>query len=32
MRLFLEQKLGKEIVDKYLSPYQLTALGYKNNG
>jgi len=32
MRLFLEQKLGKEIVDKYLSPYQLTALGYKDNG
>ncbi|MGD0278323.1 MAG: aspartate ammonia-lyase [Smithella sp.] len=29
MRLFLEQKLGNEIVDKYLSPYQLTALGYK---
>jgi aspartate ammonia-lyase len=32
MRLFLEQKMGKEIVDKYLSPYQLTALGYKDNG
>ncbi len=29
MRLFLEQKLGKEIVDKYLSPFALTALGYK---
>lgn len=32
MRLFLEQKLGKETVDKYLSPFQLTALGYKDNG
>lgn len=32
MRLFLEQKLGREIVDKYLSPDQLTALGYKDNG
>jgi aspartate ammonia-lyase len=32
MRLFLEKKLGKEIVDKHLSPYQLTALGYKDNG
>jgi aspartate ammonia-lyase len=32
MRLFLEEKLGKELVDKALSPYQLTALGYKDNG
>jgi len=32
MRLFLEQKLGKEIVDKHLSPFALTALGYKNHG
>ena len=32
MRFFLEKKLSKETVDKYLSPYQLTALGYKNNG
>jgi len=31
MRSFLENKLGGEIVDKYLSPYQLTALGYKDN-
>ncbi|MFH0975363.1 MAG: aspartate ammonia-lyase [Spirochaetota bacterium] len=32
MRNFLEQKLGKEIVDKCLAPFALTALGYKNNG
>ncbi|HCX01245.1 MAG TPA: aspartate ammonia-lyase [Syntrophaceae bacterium] len=31
MRLFLEKKLGKDIVDKYLSPDQLTALGYKKS-
>jgi aspartate ammonia-lyase len=30
MRLFLEEKLGKELIDKVLSPYQLTALGYKD--
>lgn len=30
MRLFLEKKLGKELIDKILSPYQLTALGYKD--
>ncbi len=30
MRLFLEEKLGKEFIDKVLSPYQLTALGYKD--
>ena len=30
MRLFLEEKLGKELIDKILSPYQLTALGYKD--
>ena len=31
MRLFLEQKLGKELLTKHLRP-SLTALGYKNNG
>jgi aspartate ammonia-lyase len=30
MRRFLEEKLGKELIDKLLSPYQLTALGYKD--
>ena len=30
MRLFLEEKLGKELIDKVLSPFQLTALGYKD--
>ncbi len=30
MRLFLEEKLGKELVDRTISPYRLTALGYKN--
>ena len=30
MRRFLEEKLGKELIDKILSPYQLTALGYKD--
>ena len=30
MRLFLEDKLGKELIDSVLSPYQLTALGYKD--
>jgi aspartate ammonia-lyase len=30
MRLFLEEKLGKELIDKIFSPYQLTALGYKD--
>jgi aspartate ammonia-lyase len=30
IRLFLEKKLGKELIDKVLSPYQLTALGYKD--
>ena len=29
MRHFLEQKLGKITVEKHLSPFQLTALGYK---
>jgi len=31
MRRFLEEKLGKELIDKIFSPYQLTALGYKEN-
>lgn len=30
MRLFLEEKLGKDLIDEVLSPYQLTALGYKD--
>lgn len=30
MRRFLEEKLGKELIDKTFSPYQLTALGYKD--
>jgi aspartate ammonia-lyase len=30
MRRFLEEKLGKALIDKVLSPYQLTALGYKD--
>jgi len=30
MRLFLEEKLGKELINKILSHYQLTALGYKD--
>lgn len=30
MRRFLEEKMGKEMIDKMLSPYQLTALGYKD--
>ncbi len=30
MRLFLEKKLGKELIDKAFSPHQLTALGYKD--
>ena len=30
MRQFLEEKLGKELIDKTLSPYQLTTLGYKD--
>lgn len=32
MRFFLEQKVGKETVDKHLSPFSLTALGYKDRG
>ncbi|OPY91290.1 MAG: Aspartate ammonia-lyase [Syntrophaceae bacterium PtaU1.Bin231] len=32
IRAFLEKKLGKELVEKALSPYRLTALGYRKNG
>ena len=32
VRAFLERKLGKDLVEKALSPYQLTALGYRRNG
>jgi aspartate ammonia-lyase len=32
IRQFLEEKLGKDIVDKALDPYSLTALGYKDHG
>ena len=32
LRAFLEEKLGKELVDRVLSPYRLTALGYQKNG
>ena len=30
MRQFLENKLGKELIGQIFSPYQLTALGYKD--
>lgn len=30
MRRFLEDKLGVELINKVFSPYQLTALGYKD--
>jgi len=30
MRRFLEEKLGKELIDEIFSPYRLTALGYKD--
>ncbi len=30
VRQFLEEKLGKELIDKVMSPYQLTALGFKD--
>jgi aspartate ammonia-lyase len=29
VRAFLEVKLGRELVEKLLSPYALTALGYR---
>ncbi|MBN1233245.1 MAG: aspartate ammonia-lyase [Candidatus Coatesbacteria bacterium] len=31
LRKFLENKLGKEIVEKVLSPFKLTALGYRRD-
>ncbi len=32
IRSFLEEKLGRELTGQALSPYQLTALGYRNHG
>jgi aspartate ammonia-lyase len=32
MRIFLEEKLGKELIDTIFSPYQLTALGFRKHG
>jgi aspartate ammonia-lyase len=32
VRTFLEEKLGKDLVDRVLSPYALTALGYHTHG
>ena len=32
MRTFLNLKIGKDIVDKHLAPFALTALGYKDRG
>lgn len=32
VRVFLEEKLGRERVEKLLSPYALTALGYRKGG
>jgi aspartate ammonia-lyase len=32
VRAFLDRKLGRDLVEKALSPYQLTALGYRRNG
>lgn len=32
MRMFLEEKLGKELVENIFSPNSLTALGYRNHG
>jgi aspartate ammonia-lyase len=32
MRVFLEEKLGKELIDTIFSPYQLTALGFRKHG
>jgi len=29
VRAFLEAKVGREVVEKLLSPYTLTALGYR---
>jgi aspartate ammonia-lyase len=32
IRSFLEKKLGKGLIDEALSPYRLTALGYREHG
>jgi aspartate ammonia-lyase len=32
IRLFLEEKLGKGLIEEALSPYRLTALGYRKHG
>ena len=32
IRTFLEEKLGKKLIDEVLSAYRLTALGYRKNG
>jgi aspartate ammonia-lyase len=32
MREFLAEKLGRDLVDKVFSPYQLTALGFRDDG
>ncbi len=32
IRSFLKDKLGRDVVDRALSPYRLTALGYQNHG
>ena len=31
LREFLSEKLGKNLVEKILSPYQLTSLGYRED-
>ena len=32
IRLFLEEKLGKKMIEEALSPYRLTALGHREHG
>ena len=32
IKTFLEEELGKDLVEKVFSPYQLTALGYRDDG
>ncbi len=32
IRVFLENRLGRELVEQALSPHQLTALGYRDHG
>ena len=32
IRTFLEEKLGKKLIDEIFSAYHLTALGYRKNG